>query len=515
MDHLHVFNDLPHIQYSDENFSAHSRWLYHSQASPSLISQPPFNRSPMLAGIGLHSDADEYDFPLMEPTERWTQGLNDSPFSSEHLYADRKMSDFAIYPPYDTTLPELYHRHGSPLTEASSPSQSCDTFSASHTDELHHHYSIDFRGSISSPVDFNQGCFPHNSYEDFSRRSSEIPLGGGCSISLDKIQNFQDTAYEHEQDHGDSELDADCDSEHECRNVHDIPMARTRSVMPYTEDEGLGQSIKDESIRDSMSERFDDEEEEDDPEYNPKSCHRSPKATRTRPTTSRRNSHGRKLSTASAKGRVSKPKTKKPSSSGLLRPFPCPLAAYGCQSTFTSKNEWKRHVSTQHIKLGFWRCDMCPPTDPHNIVYNDFNRKDLFTQHLRRMHATHQYSLAVQPAAASLPNVSGQVVISDEAIQAHQERCYIQLRSNPPRSGCLFCSRTFLGDGAWEERMEHVGAHFEQERKRGVKLTGPEDWREDAVLQHWLEQEGLIEQEQLTGWHIGDGRPRRHDSVLR
>jgi hypothetical protein len=106
MDHLHTFEDLPQIHYS-EDFSAPNRWLYHSQASSGLISQPPFNRSPMLAGIGLHSDASEYDFPLMEPMERYVQGLNASPFSSEYLYADRKTSDFAIHPPYDTTLPEL------------------------------------------------------------------------------------------------------------------------------------------------------------------------------------------------------------------------------------------------------------------------------------------------------------------------------------------------------------------------------------------------------------------------
>jgi hypothetical protein len=189
------------------------------------------------------------------------------------------------------------------------------------------------------------------------------------------------------------------------------------------------------------------------------------------------------------------------------------LAKYGCQSTFTSKNEWKRHVSTQHIKLGFWRCDMCLPNDPNNIVYNDFNRKDLFTQHLRRMHATHQYTLAVQSAVAAQLNAENQILISDEAILAHQDRCHRQLRSNPPRSGCLFCSRTFSGDSGWDERMEHVGGHFEQERKRGGKPTGPESWRDDQVLEQWLVQEGLIEHEASTGWHIGSGQPLRHDSI--
>lgn len=510
MDHLYEFEGLPQIHYTDE-FSVPSRWPYHSQTSSSLMPQPSYNRSPILAGIGLHSETDEYDFALIELNDRYVQGLNASPFSTEHLYADRKMSDFAIYPTYDTTLSELHHRQGSPSTDAASPSQSCDTFSASHTDDLYQQYGIDFKGSINSSVEFNQGLFTQGSHAGFSRRSSEIPLGGGCSISLDKIQNFQDTAFEHDHDHSSSELDAECDSEHEC---HNISLVQRLKALPDTKDEGPSASIKDECIRDSTSEHYDDDEEEDDPEYNPRSAHRSLKSTRTRSTTTRRNSHGRKMSTSSAKSRVSKPKSRKAIVSAPLRPFPCPLAAYGCQSTFTSKNEWKRHVSTQHIKLGFWRCDMCLVTDRHNIIHNDFNRKDLFTQHLRRMHTIHPSSLAIQPAVAALPNASGQTVISDEAILEHQTRCHIPLRSNPPRSSCLFCSRTFTGDGAWEERMEHVGAHFEQERKTAGRFTVPDDWREDLGLQDWLEQEGLIEHKQPTGWHIGDGRPRRHDSIF-
>ena len=69
--------------------------------------------------------------------------------------------------------------------------------------------------------------------------------------------------------------------------------------------------------------------------------------------------------------------------STAIRAFPCTFATYGCPSTFTSKNEWKRHVQTQHMRLGFWRCDQCP--DVH-CKPNDFNRKDLFIQHVRRMH---------------------------------------------------------------------------------------------------------------------------------
>lgn len=511
MEFQHAFDGFPHILYSDD-FSATSRWPHHAQASASLMPQPSFNTSPMLAGIGLHSDTFDYDFAVADVNERCVQGLNASPFSSELLYADRKFSDFALYPSYDINFSEL-DRQCSPLTdESSSPSQTCDTSSASHTDELHHQYSMNFKHSIDNSVEFSQGDLLHGRHADFSRRPSDITFGGGCSISLDKIQNFQDTAFEH----GSSEIDAECDSDHEC---HGLPPIRQLSIVPCTEDEGIGEFIKDESIRDSMSDRFDDDEEEDDPEYNPKSGRRNSKSTRTRPITTRRNSHTRKLSTSSStKSRITKPnKSKKAISTNLLRPFPCPLAEYGCQSTFTSKNEWKRHVSTQHIKLGFWRCDMCPPTtDQHSITYNDFNRKDLFTQHLRRMHATHPFSLAAGRSAYT----DGQTGISDEAIVDHQRRCYITLRSNPPRSGCLFCAKVFEGEGSWEERMEHVGAHFEGERKKGVGSVGSgwEGWKVDVGLRDWLEDEGLIERgvcgEGKGEWRIGDGRPRRRDSVF-
>ncbi|TLD24536.1 hypothetical protein E2P81_ATG11872 [Venturia nashicola] len=341
MEYQHGLENLPQIYYSDD-FSATSRWPYHVQASASLMSQSPSNKSPILIGIGLHSDTADYDFSFADLNDRYIQGLNSSPFSSELLYTERKSNDSALYPSYDTSFPEL-HRQCSPLTDgSSSPSQTCDTYSASHADELHHQYSMDFKHAIGSSVEFSQGYLPHGNNIDFARRPSDIAFGGGCSISLDKIQNFQDTAFEYDHVHASSEIDAECDSDREC---HNIPPIRQLSIMPYIEDEDIGESIKDESIRDSMSDRFDDEEEEDDPEYNPKSGRRNSKPTRTRPTTTRRNSRTRKLSTSSSTtSRIARPKkTKKSIPTILLRAFPCPLAEYGCQSTFMSKNEWKRH----------------------------------------------------------------------------------------------------------------------------------------------------------------------------
>jgi hypothetical protein len=199
---------------------------------------------------------------------------------------------------------------------------------------------------------------------------------------------------------------------------------------------------------------------------------------------------------------------------GSTRPFPCCFAQYNCGSAFTSKNEWKRHISTKHIQLGFWRCDMCPPSPGiDHPVYNDFNRKDLFTQHLRRMHAvpatlgTQDSKDASQPtSSAALPNTPQ---ISDEQITEIQKRCYRQLRLPPETSSCVFCTRNFSGPNSWEERLEHVGGHLERDRKNGSSCPDVSTWRIDPPLRTYLEVEGLVEVDPRGGFRIGDGKPRR------
>ncbi|KAF2836430.1 hypothetical protein M501DRAFT_939403, partial [Patellaria atrata CBS 101060] len=192
--------------------------------------------------------------------------------------------------------------------------------------------------------------------------------------------------------------------------------------------------------------------------------------------------------------------------------FPCPFANYSCKSSFSSKNEWKRHVHTQHIKLGFWRCDLCPTTtDGSNVPsYNDFNRKDLFTQHLRRMHSTRDYvpkrrrdqSAPVKPPTDEHP-------VTEENLVDHQTRCYHRIREPPTQSSCLFCTKTFSGSGSWEDRMEHVGKHFEKEKKGVSDFLNASNWKTDPFLQDWLLTEGLIVRNARGGWDLGDGQPRR------
>jgi len=184
--------------------------------------------------------------------------------------------------------------------------------------------------------------------------------------------------------------------------------------------------------------------------------------------------------------------------------FPCPLAPYGCTSVFGSKNEWKRHVNTQHLRLDMWRCDQCSDRETRP---NDFNRKDLFIQHLRRMHHRTSEVLTVSNGktskSRSLCNDD-----ADPAVHEAEQRCHIRLRRPPIHSCCLFCPAEFNGHGSWEERMEHIGRHLEQDKKEGREAPPTTEWRYDETVQSWLELEGLIIRSG-NDWHIADGR-RNH-----
>ena len=166
------------------------------------------------------------------------------------------------------------------------------------------------------------------------------------------------------------------------------------------------------------------------------------------------------------------------------RPFACSFSHYGCNSTFGSKNEWKRHVMSQHLQLGFYRCDVgpCVPghgrttaSHPHARTHNDFNRKDLFTQHQRRMHCPWSPSNRAPSAQ--------QKEAFEHSLEAVRQRCWRQQRTPPDKSVCGFCDRVFEGPSTWDERMEHVGKHLEK---------GDIEEKEDEELREWALQEGII-----------------------
>ncbi|KAL2148698.1 hypothetical protein VTH82DRAFT_1845 [Thermothelomyces myriococcoides] len=201
------------------------------------------------------------------------------------------------------------------------------------------------------------------------------------------------------------------------------------------------------------------------------------------------------------------------------RPFSCVFDFAGCNSTFSSKNEWKRHVATQHLLLNYWVCTegVCAnisqespssssPSSPqqHHYLHHQygtattaedtekprgaiFNRKDLFTQHLKRMHAPKEIKELLPPAAskrsstsssgrggggAGANNNNNKITAAQEKAllaqwnarvkrlqeKAIRPRCQLPTFMRCPFPGCN--AAPFRGNDAWNRRMEHVAKHM-------------------------------------------------------
>ena len=138
--------------------------------------------------------------------------------------------------------------------------------------------------------------------------------------------------------------------------------------------------------------------------------------------------------------------------------------------------------------MGFWRCDYEACNQPQRrpgqergteVQFKDFNRKDLFTQHLRRLHC-----------APEIKDDRAKLDRWNEELPAVQSRCYIENRKPPSSGSCGFCNKKFIGEGSWDECLEHVGKHYEQLDS----LTRP--WRDDEDLRQWMVIHRLL---QYTG----------------
>lgn len=206
------------------------------------------------------------------------------------------------------------------------------------------------------------------------------------------------------------------------------------------------------------------------------------------------------------------------------RPFICVFRFAGCDSTFASKNEWKRHVMSQHLLLYYWLCDIdvCAhnkndPTAPHshsgkrnksrraeNAAGGEltgpplpdgaiFNRKDLYTQHLRRMHTpahikkTGSAKSSKKTTASSQASSCASPADWDDTVKALQckalrERCQLPDYMECPAP---HCSQAFTGMDAWDQRMEHVARHLEKAAtgaEEPVVFGGPTD----PSLMQWV-----------------------------
>jgi hypothetical protein len=283
-------------------------------------------------------------------------------------------------------------------------------------------------------------------------------------------------------------------------------------------DEALGQSIRDDasSFRDEEEDRY--QESEADSDYSPRRPKRRNSGQVKSPGKKTPNRKTSINNTVLGEAKVTKPgqrrnSTRGPStrpaksaSNAHKRVFTCAFWHYGCDATFGSKNEWKRHVASQHLQLGFYRCDtgFCDPdaqsssTKSHSSAlksYNDFNRKDLFTQHHRRMH-TPWSSTSKEPSEKVKKDF-------ENALEDVRRRCWQEKRKPPQRSTCGFCRKIFEGPNGWDERMEHVGKHFEG-KHHGVADVENVQEEVDEDLREWAVREGIVRDYGTKGfWLVG------------
>ncbi|KKY34310.1 putative c2h2 finger domain-containing protein [Diaporthe ampelina] len=269
------------------------------------------------------------------------------------------------------------------------------------------------------------------------------------------------------------------------------------------------------------------EDDEDDDEYHPDKKRHASAAPR-----------ANKLKRGAAKKPLEKPTAKRSHvKKQHTRPFICVFGFAGCDSTFASKNEWKRHVMSQHLLLYYWLCDIdvCAhnkndPAVPHSHSGKRsksrradngagvepigpplpdgaiFNRKDLYTQHLRRMH-TPAHIKKTGSAKSSRKTTSSPQASScassaewDDAIKTFQcnalrERCQLPDYMQCP---ALHCSQIFNGADAWDQRMEHVARHLEK------AATGAEDpvvfgGPTDPSLMAWVSRPDVAVARQVAG----------------
>jgi hypothetical protein len=170
--------------------------------------------------------------------------------------------------------------------------------------------------------------------------------------------------------------------------------------------------------------------------------------------------------------------------------LPCPFHPFGCEAAFPSKNEWKRHAMSQHLCLGYYRCDLgaCAYDHPSGMTvsrgFNDFNRKDLFTQHCRRMHKFTAWGAKEYNQVSKIEKEEFDAYMEDV-----RERCWVQKRDPPGKIGCGLCGEVFIeGEGGrdvWESRMEHVAKHYELDVDKDIEKA-------DEYLLQWAIDHDII-----------------------
>ncbi|GKT99819.1 c2h2 finger protein [Fusarium langsethiae] len=188
------------------------------------------------------------------------------------------------------------------------------------------------------------------------------------------------------------------------------------------------------------------------------------------------------------------------------RPFICVFHFAGCTQVFANKNEWKRHVSAQHLNLNYWLCTSgsCGKNSPSiskgasdNPTHcRVFRRKDLYTQHIRRMHAPPEVAQAdKKDKTFPLDWIVQEKELQDKALR---QRCTLPTFMRCPAEGCM----TVFDNGprTWDNRMEHVAIHLERaaNNEEPPVVFGGEN---DEALTQWASQPDVrVIAATATGW---------------
>lgn len=376
-------------------------------------------------------------------------------------------------------------------------------------------------------------------------QGSAIPqLSGHSYVNLNQVQGIpdpQEVAFEGDEGY----MDMDVKNEYTIEVDHRVVKSQgSHHHISYrhSSDEGLGASIKDGGSPqepapshvdiDATTDPDADGEAEDDiivadpasdTEYSPKS------------TRSRKRRTSKVFSPPALKGsRVAKRPQKSRNSlsckscnhapfkdvaalqrhvnSAHTRAFICVFGFAGCNSTFASKNEWKRHVSSQHLNLNSWVCELGPCGKVQNqskkdggglVKGSEFNRKDLFTQHLRRMHA---------PFAVKRQNKKNPEW--EDRLKELQVSCLRVKRQPPTRLSCPLhdCDSIFEGATCWDDRMEHVGKHLEKAAANTGSHQFSVEQEDDNLLVAWALRERIIEGKAGGGYKFCGDRVEDEDA---
>ncbi|KAM5443115.1 hypothetical protein MferCBS31731_001990 [Microsporum ferrugineum] len=172
------------------------------------------------------------------------------------------------------------------------------------------------------------------------------------------------------------------------------------------------------------------------------------------------------------------------------RIFSCVFAPYGCTSSFASKNEWKRHVLSQHLQLGFYRCDighckhLSPPLPLIRALLLPCVRPTTSTARTSSPSISvvcmRLGSPCLRPMSLPRPNAKRS---TSNSMKSEPDAGYSSDK-HPKGASATIAAMNSLAPHSWEDRMEHVGKHCE--------VMDSEE-REDLALREWAIEEGVIQ----------------------